>query len=144
MSRTWKDRPYRVMQAEATHAGCLRMRPYYHPFDDPLTLKPDIVAYAYAADHNTHIPARRFTLCRFVERSWTTDYGTRRQVREALHDAANQVTPVMICVTGTIPWHISVAAVGLTPRDNSPVGYSPNAISNWVFICTSKKHNYAA
>lgn len=90
MSRTWKDRPYRVMQAEATHAGCLRMRPYYHPFDDPLTLKPDVVAYAYAADHNTHIPARRFTLCRFVERSWTTDYGTRRQVCEALHDAANQ------------------------------------------------------
>ena len=90
MSRTWKDRPYRAMQAEATHAGCLKMRPYYHPFDNPLTLEPDVVAYAYAADHNTHIPAQRFTLCRFVERSWTTDYGTRRQVREALRDAANQ------------------------------------------------------
>ena len=59
-------------------------------FDDPLTLEPDVVAYAYAVDHNTHIPARRFTLCRFVERSWTTDYGTRRQVREALRYAVNQ------------------------------------------------------
>ena len=93
MSRTWKDRPYRVMQAEAIHAGCLRMRPYYHPFDNPLTLEPDVVAYAYAADHNTHIPAQRFTLCRFVERSWTTDYGTRRQANSG-HDMRDWDNPM--------------------------------------------------
>ena len=67
MSRTWKDRPYRAMQAEATHAGCLKMRPYYHPFDDPLTLEPDIIAYAYAADHNTRVLNRSATPCLRLE-----------------------------------------------------------------------------
>ncbi len=37
-----------------------------------------------------------------------------------------RLTPVMICVTGTIPWHISVVAVGLTPRDDFLVGHRTN------------------
>ncbi|TPF95284.1 hypothetical protein [Bifidobacterium sp. UTBIF-78] len=84
MSRTWKDRPYRVMQNEAAKAGCLR--PPYYSRHKPAPLVPDVKTYAYVTGRDVHIPARRFTICHLAE-DWDTDYGSRRAIRDALKAA---------------------------------------------------------
>ncbi|WP_152600563.1 hypothetical protein [Bifidobacterium biavatii] len=76
-----------MMEAEAEHANRLMQYADIFQRHAPRCV-PDVIGYAYAARGNVHIPARRMTLCRWVERSWSTDYGTNHRVREALNAAA--------------------------------------------------------
>lgn len=88
MSRTWKDRPYRIMEDEAKRAGYLRSWYWPLPRGASSRLVPDVRTYAYAAGRNVHIPARRMHDWRWIEDDWTTDYGASHRVREALNAAA--------------------------------------------------------
>ncbi|MBW3090724.1 hypothetical protein [Bifidobacterium miconisargentati] len=89
MSRTWKDRPYRVMEAEAEHAGYMRNR--YWPLPccnaSEIRLVPDVTAYAYAVGYDAHIPAHHMRDYRWIEDDWIPDYGANHRVREALNAA---------------------------------------------------------
>lgn len=89
MSRTWKDRPYRIMETEAERAGYMHTRRWPLPHNMSATrLVPDVTAYAYATNHNLHIPARRIKDYRWIEDDWIPDYGASHRVREALNAAA--------------------------------------------------------
>lgn len=78
MSRTFKDRPYRLREAEAVAAGCL----FYTlrcGGQDCFSAVGDVDGYEYSRhNHRTHAPIRRYSDWRWIEGDWCTDYGAPR------------------------------------------------------------------
>lgn len=59
MSRTFKDKPYRVLEREALEHGYAYLRHnWMHPTEPP-TLEGDVTAYAYSQSRKAHIPSGR-------------------------------------------------------------------------------------
>ncbi|WP_133119390.1 hypothetical protein [Bifidobacterium scaligerum] len=87
MSRTWKDRPYRIMEAEAKRAGYTHNTYWLLPYSVSREPVPDVTSYAYATSCNAHIPARRIRDYRWIEDDWIPDYGASHRVRKALNAA---------------------------------------------------------
>ena len=59
MSRTFKDKPYRVLKREALEHGYTYLRHnWMHPSEPP-TLEGDVTAYAYSQSRKAHIPSGR-------------------------------------------------------------------------------------
>lgn len=103
MSRTWKDRPYRVMAKEAVSNGWYSIENTWaqwnpvtgnwvpaNPIEYPYTrsnLVPEVEAWGYGSKTNVHVPSARLTMYRWIEEDWIPDWGTRRSVRDGLRDA---------------------------------------------------------
>lgn len=57
MSRTFKDKPYRVLEREALEHGYTYLRHnWMHPTEPP-TVEGDVAAYAYSQSRKAHIPS---------------------------------------------------------------------------------------
>ena len=71
MSRTFKDRPYALIEDEA------RSRGFSHTYDCGRFHWEyvEVAKYAYSQKRNPHIPARRWEDWRWIEDDWYTDYG---------------------------------------------------------------------
>lgn len=86
MSRTYKDKPYRVFESEAKSHGFAHHELWFAA-DEPREVI-EVGKYAYSKG-NTHIPVRRHTRIRFIESEWWyTDYGNESAIRDTLHKAA--------------------------------------------------------
>lgn len=75
MSRTFKDKPYRVLEREALEHGYTYLRHnWMHPSEPP-TLEGDVTAYAYSQSRKAHIPSgRRWHSWHDYEDDWYPDY----------------------------------------------------------------------
>lgn len=75
MSRTFKDKPYRVLEREALEHGYAYLRHnWMHPTEPP-TLEGDVTAYAYSQSRKAHIPSgRRWHSWHDYEDDWYPDY----------------------------------------------------------------------
>ena len=57
MSRTFKDKPYRVLKREALEHGYTYLRHnWMHPTEPP-TVEGDVAAYSYSRGRKEHIPS---------------------------------------------------------------------------------------
>lgn len=85
MSRTFKDRPYALIEDEA------RSRGFSHTYDCGRFHWEyvEIAKYAYSRKRNPHIPARRWEDWRWIEDDWYTDYGNETRIRDSLSIAVN-------------------------------------------------------
>lgn len=85
MSRTYKDRPYRLAVREAQEAGYVVHVPFRPLFAATSAWYTDVDGYAYTR-HNRriHLPLRRFSDWRWIEGDWMTDHGDARQIRQHL------------------------------------------------------------
>lgn len=89
MSRTYKDRPYRLAQCEALdHGYVFQWRWNPNPMD---LFSADVEAYAYSR-HNTrfHLPLRHWSDWRWIEGDWETDCGNERRIAQRLHMACRE------------------------------------------------------
>lgn len=59
MSRTFKDKPYRVLEREAMEHGYTYLRYNRMHSAEPPTLEGDVAAYAYSRGRKAHIPSGR-------------------------------------------------------------------------------------
>lgn len=85
MSRTFKDRPYALIEDEA------RSRGFSHTYDCGRFHWEyvEVAKYAYSRKRNPHIPARRWEDWRWIEDDWYTDYGNETRIRDSLSIAVN-------------------------------------------------------
>lgn len=86
MSRTYKDKPYKVLEREAVEHGCMRQRVDY------LTGRCETVADVDSYQRMFHRHARAYSRWhdwRDFENEWHPEYGNRTRVRDALHVAAD-------------------------------------------------------
>lgn len=83
MSRTFKDKPYRVLKREALEHGYTYLRHnWMHPSEPP-TFEGDVTAYAYSQSRKAHIPSgRRWHSWHDYEDDWYPDYVGRHTVRD--------------------------------------------------------------
>lgn len=83
MSRTFKDKPYRVLEREALEHGYTYLRHnWMHPTEPP-TLEGDVTAYAYSQSRKAHIPSgRRWHSWHDYEDDRYPDYVGRHTVRD--------------------------------------------------------------
>lgn len=105
MSRTFKDKPYRVLEREALEHGYTYLRHnWMHPTEPP-TLEGDVTAYAYSQSRKAHIPSgRRWHSWHDYEDDRYPDYVGRHTVRDRCrlavrpagcrHMAAGRIRPV--------------------------------------------------
>lgn len=84
MSRTFKDKPYSVIEEDARSCGFSRTRTFGwgYSFEEI-----DLKGYAYSRKRNPHVPARRWCDWRWIEDDWYTDYGSETEIRDALRAA---------------------------------------------------------
>ena len=83
MSRTFKDKPYRVLEREALEHGYTYLRHnWMHPTEPP-TVEGDVAAYSYSRGRKEHIPSgHRWHSWHDYEDDWYPDYVGRHTVRD--------------------------------------------------------------
>lgn len=89
MSRTYKDRPYRLAQREAMDHGYVSLHGWT---DDPTRLFLADVGTYVRSRHNVrcHLPLRRYEDWRWIEGDWESDYGNERRIAQHLHMACRE------------------------------------------------------
>lgn len=81
MARTWKDKPYKVMEREAVEHGCtLTLRDWRN--------RPRVVADIEAYLRRIHRHARIRPRHDYGEDLWRPSYGNEAVIRDRLHMAA--------------------------------------------------------
>lgn len=91
MSRTFKDKPYRVLEREAMEHGYTYLRYNRMHSAEPPTLEGDVAAYAYSRGRKAHIPSgRRWHNWHDCEDDWYPDYVSRRTVRDRIRLAVRE------------------------------------------------------
>ena len=91
MSRTFKDKPYRVLEREALEHGYAYLRHnWMHPTEPP-TLEGDVAAYSYSRGRKEDIPfGYRWHNWHDYEDGWHPDYVNRRTVRDRCRIAVRE------------------------------------------------------
>ena len=91
MSRTFKDKPYRVLKREALEHGYTYLRyNWMHPTEPP-TVEGDVAAYSYSRGRKEHIPfGYRWHNWHDYEDGWHPDYVNRRTVRDRCRIAVRE------------------------------------------------------
>lgn len=89
MSRTYKDRPYRLFQKKAAENGYWRIL-WITPFEVDDTWYADTDGYLYSR-HNQriHVPLKHYADWRWVEDDWLTDYGNEHRIKQLLKQACD-------------------------------------------------------
>lgn len=99
MSRTFKDRPYRVVAREALDHGYRRIS-YWSAVSRPDSddvWYADVEGYAYTRhNRNLHVQLDRMRMFRWIEGGWSTDYGLPREVRDRLRLAVRDANSGLI------------------------------------------------
>lgn len=86
MSRTWKDRPYRLSEREAINAGYWYIWPNIHGGWD---VHGDVASYR-AATGKPVCSHSRWNDYRDYEREWRPSYGNPTRIRSILRHAADE------------------------------------------------------
>lgn len=86
MARTWKDKPYRLLEREAVRRGYVRQRRDWH---GGIRMVADVTAYCYACHRQTKT-YDRWHDWRDYEDDWQPDYGNETRIRDGLHMAVNE------------------------------------------------------
>lgn len=91
MSRTFKDKPYRVLEREALEHGYTYLRyNWMHPTEPP-TVEGDVAAYSYSRGRKEHIPfGYRWHSWHDYEDGWYPDYVGRHTVRDRCRIAVRE------------------------------------------------------
>lgn len=94
MSRTDKDKPYRILEQEARNHGYLRLQHTYLGNGRWAMTPdaPDVATYAHTQGSKAHIPAGdRWHDWRDYELDWAPDYGSptiiRNHLQQTIHTA---------------------------------------------------------
>ncbi|PJM74182.1 hypothetical protein CS006_03385 [Bifidobacterium primatium] len=88
MSRTFKDRPYRIPAREALDHGFVRDSRPPRPVTGDVW-SADMAGYFHSRrNRRNHLPLRRWGDWRWIEGDWVTDYGSRHEIRARLRLAA--------------------------------------------------------
>lgn len=82
MSRTFKDRPYRLAVEEAKQHGVV----WTHWNGATVG---DACAYGWMTGNRMHVPLDRMRCWYFIEDDWYPTYGNERRIRQTLKQAAN-------------------------------------------------------
>ena len=113
MSRTFKDKPYRVLKREALEHGYTYLRHnWMHPTEPP-TVEGDVAAYSYSRGRKEHIPSgHRWHGWHDYEDDWYPDYVGRHTVRDRCRIAVRGANTGSWTTIGMIPGCTVAASSG--------------------------------
>lgn len=87
MARTWKDKPYRLLEREAVRRGYVRQR---RDWLGGIRMVADVTAYCYAC-HRQAKTYDRWHDWRDYEDDWRPDYGNETRIRDGWRCRFNQL-----------------------------------------------------
>ena len=86
MARTWKDKPYHLLEREAVRRGYVRQHRDWH---GGIRMVADVTTYCYAC-HRQAKTYDRWHDWRDYEDDWQPSYGNETRIRDGLRVAVNE------------------------------------------------------